>query len=388
MHRPPCTSISSAALVAVAVLGAFAAQDPSALFQDASDLLRAGKRADALKKLQELRRIPALPPVARFQLGWLYGQAREYGAALEIFQSLPEDVPDPLTHGYAVALTYFNMSRYDRTVQVLSDLKAKGYTDAKSANLLGVAYAKAGESRKAYDALREGVLESPSDQDGYLNLITLCVDNNDLRLADTIAARGVEAFPQSARLRATRGAVDLIRGRIDSARPNFRSALELAPKDQEAYFFLALCDYQEGRYTEAAQVLQKPVDEGFADSDIHYLMAECLLRSSPSSTAAVRKQLDRALALDATSVSARTLRAKLALEAGKPDEAAADLEKARAVEPESRTVLYNLGRAYRMLGRQEEARALFQKVQQDSQATAADMGKKRLGRDRDGMPQP
>ena len=387
MPRLRCISISAAALVA-AVLGAFAAQDPAALFQDASDLLRAGKRADAMKKLEELRHIPALPPVARFQLGWLYGQAREYGAALEIFQSVPENVPDPLTHGYALALTYFNMSHYERTVQVLSDLKAKGYTDAKSANLLGVAYAKAGESRKAYDALREGVLESPSDQDGYLNLITLCVDNNDLRLADTIAAHGVEAFPKSARLRVTRGAVDLIRGQIDSARENFRSALELAPRDQEAYFFLALCDYQAGRFADAVEVLRKPVDEGFADSDVHYLMAECLLRSSPSSTAAVRKQLDRALALDATSVSARTLRAKLALEAGRPEEAAADLEKARAVEPDSRTVLYNLGRAYRMLGRQEEARALFQKVQQDSQATAADMGKKRLGRDRDGMAQP
>lgn len=387
MHRRRCISISAAALVG-AVLGVRAAQDPAALFQSARELLGAGERAEAVKRLDELSGLPALTPVARFQIGWLYGQAREYPRALEVFQSLPENVPDPLTHGYAVALTYFNMSRYDRTVQVLAELKERGYTDAKSANLLGVAYAKAGEARKAYDALREGVLASPSDQDGYLNLITLCVDNNDLRLAGTIADRGVEAFPKSARLRVRRGAVDLILGQVEGARQNFREALERSPKDQEAYFFLALCDYQEGKFADAVQVLQKPVDEGFADSDVHYLMAECLMRSSASATAAVRKQLDRALALDATSVPARTLRAKLALEAGKPQEAAADLEKARTVEPDSRPVLYNLGRAYRMMGRQQEALALFQKVQQDSQATAADMGKKRLGKDREGTSQP
>ncbi|MDQ1474271.1 MAG: hypothetical protein QOJ99_5751, partial [Bryobacterales bacterium] len=123
-------------------------------------------------QLDRLRNGPPLSPLDLFQLGWLYGQARKYDMAIGIFRTVPDDVPDPLIHSYAIALSHFSLGHYQQTVEILSEAKSRGFTDSKAANLLGVAYAQLGEAEKAYASLRDGVGENPTDARGYLNLVT------------------------------------------------------------------------------------------------------------------------------------------------------------------------------------------------------------------------
>ncbi len=340
--------------------------------------LRQKETLQAARILDALRVDPNLTDLERFDLGWLYGQARQYRTAVRIFEALPEDVPDPVTHNYAIALAYFNLGEYRRSAGVLADAKQRGFFDAKSANLLGVAYAKAGEAKKAYEALRDGVTQGAADVNGYFNLVTLCVDFGNNPLAERIATTGIAAFPSDPRLLMSRGAIRMSSGEIANAQADFRRALELAPRDPDAVFFAALAEYNRGQFRSAAAILRKSVREGSADADIHYLLAEDLLRASPEETAEVLREVNEALRMDGELVPALLLRAKLNLNGANAPLAVADLERARKLDPENRGVLYTLARAYQKSGRGSEAQVLFKTVRQDSATVLQDMSRKKV----------
>src|SRR2546423_1724167 len=79
------------------------AQKPAMRLDEVAALLRQKHMSQALPILDSLRGENSLLPVERFQLGWLYGQARRYDTAIAIFEALPEDVPNPVMHHYAIA---------------------------------------------------------------------------------------------------------------------------------------------------------------------------------------------------------------------------------------------------------------------------------------------
>jgi Flp pilus assembly protein TadD len=106
-------------------------------------------------------------------------------------------------------------------------------------------------------------------------------------------------------------------------------------------------------------ILRKSIATGSADADIHYLLAESLLRTSSDDPPAALREVNLALKLDADHVAALLLRAKLILKDGSARPALADLEKARTLDPENRGVLYTLGRAYQQSGRTAQAKELF-----------------------------
>jgi tetratricopeptide (TPR) repeat protein len=226
--------------------------------------------------------------------------------------------------------------------------------------------------------LRDGLGEDPTDVTGYLNLVTLSVEYRNSLLAEKIATRGIEAFPAAMRLYVSRGAVRMQQGNTRFAREDFRRAVELSPNNADACFFAALLEYQAGRHIEAIAILRQAARNGVTDPDIHYLLAESLLRVSPDEPNHALRELDRAIEIDRRSVPALVLRAKLKLQAGLAAQAVPDLELARQVEPESRSVLYNLGKVYQQSGREPEARQLFEKIRQESTDSIAEVGRKKL----------
>jgi len=353
------------------------AEDAKDALGRAAALLKAGRAVEAVIELDRIRTQSGLSAILQFQLGWLYGQARKYQTAIEIFRAVPEAIPDPLTRQYAIALCHFNLGEYQKTIDILSESKKRGLTDAKAVNLLGVAYAQLGEAERAYNSLREGIIEA-TDVDGYLNLVTLCVEYRNNELAEKIATQGIAAFPNDKHLFIYRGAVRMLSSELDAASSDFGSALKLAPKDPDAIFSAALTQYQRGSFEQASGILRDAIARGVRDSDLHYLLAESILRIDAGHADAAMKELNRAIEIDAASVSALVLRARLELRIGALQQAKADLERARIIDPESRPVLYMLARVHQQSGNSQEAVRLFQYVRQDAAKTVDEYGRKRL----------
>lgn len=339
---------------------------PEKSFAKVGSLLENKDNQGAKALLRRLEACPHLSQLQRFNLGWLYGQAHDFSHALKIFKSVQPNVPDGLTHAYAIALGQFELAQYQAVIDTLTALRSKGTFDPKCADVLGVAYSKLGRYQEAYNVMVDNLRQDPSNPYAYFNLITLFVDTGDLDKAAQVANKAVSALPQNAEAFSIRGSIELSQSKTEDAYRDFAYAARLAPMAPDPPFFMALADYRQSKFEEALQVLKNAIASGIVDSDLHYLFAECLIRIDSLHSATVLSELDRAIELDPNSVSARVLRGEILLKSGHPQDAIADLKIARKLEPnpqrDARNATYLLARAYVAVGKQDEAKVLFAQV--------------------------
>jgi tetratricopeptide (TPR) repeat protein len=336
---------------------------PDSTFIKVGSLLEKKDYPAAKVLLHGLESCPHLSPLQRFNVGWLYGKAHDSVDALKSFKSVQADVPDRLTHGYAIALAHFELGEYEPSIETLTVLQSKGIFDAKCADLLGVSYSKLGKYQESYRVMVENLQQNPSNPYAYFNLVTLFVDTGELDKATQVADKAVAAFPRDPEALSMRGSIELSQSKLEDAYRDFALAAQLSPGAPDPPFFMALADYRQSKFDEAVKVLTAAIASGIADSDLHYLLAECLIRVDPSDQTTVLSHLDQAIQLNPNSVSARVLRGERLLESGRPQDALVDLEIARTLEPnvrrDARNATYLLARAYVAVGKREEAEALF-----------------------------
>lgn len=328
-------------------------------FTKADGLLKQKHYEEAEVTLHQLQECRNLTDLERFNLGWFYGRARDFKTALKIFETVPLNVPDPATHQYAVALGQFELGDPQSAIATLKSLQSQGLLDAKGANLLGVSYSKLGLYQEAYPILAEELRQNPQDLLAYLNLVALFADSADFARAADIATQATQSFPHNSEVFVVLGAADTLLGRLDKAHGDFEKAAQLSPRFAEPRFFLALTDYKQNNFTKATAELKTAIASGIIDSDLHYLLAECILKIDASKTKDSLIELDQAIEINPKSVSARTLRGRLLLEDHHPQQAIADLEVAHDIDPNLHSAAYILARAYAAAGRKEDANALF-----------------------------
>ena len=367
------------ALIWLSVLaaGADGACVPEDVFKQANEQLGQHNYESAAHLLDNLRACPQLTPIERFQQGWLYGRSHRFDKALDVLSGVPRDVPDRVTHDYAIALSKFQLSDYDGAIHELEELRSSGPLDAKSANLLAVAHSKAGQLQKAYGVLMEEARLRPN-LTTYLNLVTVCAEGGDYKNSAETAAKATALFPQSPEAWIAQGAADSLLGRLAEAHREFGLAVKLAPERADSRFFLALTAFNQGQYSEAIASLERAKQDGVNDSDLSYLLAECYLKTEPQNPGPPLTELNEAVKLNPESVPARTLRGRLLLEKQQVSEALADLEFAHRQDPNSRTAIYNLARAYQVSGKRTEAADLFKKLRSVKPDPVGDLGNERL----------
>jgi tetratricopeptide (TPR) repeat protein len=359
--------LAAAVCLVVSNLRAAAQEQPSCLpaktFAQVGALFQKQDYSRAKMLLRGLESCPHLAPLERFNVGWLYGRAHDSPDALRVFHSVKVDVPDRLTHAYAIALAEFELGKFRDSIDTLAALRAQGIFDAKCADLLGVSYSKLDRYQDAYAVMADNIRQNPSNPYAYFNLIALFVDTSEMDKAAQVADKAVAALPQNAEALSMRGSIELFRNQTDEAYRDFAAAAELTPRSPDPRFFMALVDYRQSRFDQAAKVLRDAIASGIADSDLHYMLAECVLRIEPSNASAALSELDRAIQLNPKSVPARILRGEALLAARRPQDAVVDLKIARDLDPDphrdTSNTTYLLGRAYIALGKHDQANALF-----------------------------
>lgn len=376
-------SVIGVIILVVAPLKCIGASQPaecdlSPAFQKADRLLKQKLYSQAEVVLKQLGSCKELSSIDRFNLGWFYGRAHDFNAAIKIFDSLSPDVPDLQTHQYAVALTQFELTDYRGVVETLKTQPGKQSLNAESVNLLAVAYAKLDLYQNAYAVLREELMKDRFDRLAYLNLVTLLCDAGRLPEAAEVAGEAVAVFPQDSEMLIVSGAAYTMLGETTKAQAAFESAIRISPRQATARFFLAVSDYKQGKYATVVEEISQAIQSGMNDSDLYYLLAESKLRLDPGNLEESMQELNRAIELNGRSVSARSLRGRLLMEVHHLNAAVADLELAHSIDPGSRSATYNLARAYFASGRKDEAKALFEKLTKKAIDPVEEMSDRRL----------
>ncbi len=316
-----------------------------------------------------LQRIPLEADAnIQFQAGLLLAKLEKYEAAARRFEMARKGYPDPYQAGYNLVFVLFKNGDFIAAIRTGEEMLAGGYRKAELYNLLAQAYEKGRETKKAYDSLRAATDLEPQDETNYLDLIALCMRQQNYDLSLEIAGIGARLIPGSHRLHLHRGVALVMKGSLEDAIKEFQTAGELAPEDGLPQVALGLALIQMDRQPEAIAHLRRQIERRPRDPRVSWLLGEALSRSAIQPGSEEEKEaigaLEKSIQLDARLPQSRALLGKILLRRGDVGRAAEQLEKALELDPEDMTATYQLAQALQRQGQTERARQLFEKVSQ------------------------
>ena len=333
--------------------------------------LKKGQTATAVLTLKGLIGRPGLTNPQMFGLAWLLGQAHLYKESIRAFNQLPPGFPNDFSHNYGLALAYFGDGQYGQCINTLASLLKHGKSSAEAYSLLGVAEEKAGQTKEAYDAFRQGILNNPKDPQNYLDIATLACQHLNYNLAVQILTSGIAMIPASHELILSRGIARTLKGQFKDAEQDYEQAIRMAPQDSGNYIALGLSKLEWGDLEGAIGAMRKAAELQPKDPRPYYFETETLLQKgvSPGTPGFVqaRRAIDTALSLDPNQANAYADRARLEMLSNQIEAAVSDLERARAEDPKAKSIAYLLAQAYRRNGQKQKAEELFAQVREASE---------------------
>jgi tetratricopeptide (TPR) repeat protein len=178
-------------------------------------------------------------------------------------------------------------------------------------------------------------------------------------------------MPEDYQLFLTRGVVYTLWGDLRRAKEDYQKAVSLAPEQPGTQVALAICFMDQNQNAAAASVLRHAIHNGLADVRLYYYLVDVLFRqgltvSSPEYREAT-EMVNASIRLEPRFAYSYLQRGRLQLMTSQVQNAIADFELARKLEPDSTdtAVSYQLAIAYRDLGRREDAERIFSEISEN-----------------------
>ena len=227
----------------------------------------------------------------------------------------------------------------------------------------GVGYGIIGDSASARKEYLRATDVDPAFGLAWLNLGAMAESDGDYDRALRSYRAGLRSAPDDSHLvTATIGVLRKL-GRYDEADRQARLAIKQDANNIGAYNNLGLVYLDQGKLELAQFVYQRAimaVPSADADPHIHANLGRVFLAQEKRPDA--RAELDKALAIDPTLVTAMVALSDFHLENRDWQSTATLLERARELDPDDAAIRLNLGIAYRGLGRNDEAERSYQKA--------------------------
>jgi Flp pilus assembly protein TadD len=173
------------------------------------------------------------------------------------------------------------------------------------------------------------------------------------------AKRALSLAPDSARAYGLKGLAESELSQPLDAYQSYLQAVKLDPTDPKALLGLALAQEREGKTQDAQDTFEKGIRQFPSNAVLYQEYGKMLLifrgDDPEASEAHAVALLTKALALDNTLAVAHFELGNLALSKGQLAQAVTHLEAAAKLSPDDSRAHYALSRAYRRLGRVEDA---------------------------------
>jgi tetratricopeptide (TPR) repeat protein len=333
-------------------------QRPESLGALVRTYYQTGDKQKARQTLEILREHPS-GPTAAFLGAQMAAEAEDYEIAETLFQSIQTVYPDKAELGYHLALVAYRMGKFSECRQRLMDLDQKGGPQSRAYNLLGWCYLKEGRPKEGLRSLENAIELDPSRESNYLDLALILASHR--RLPDALAATKecVRTDPTSYQAHLMKGLIELHMDQYTDAVTSYEKAIELRPSDPEPYRGLAVAQFGAGMTPEALATFEKALNQCPQNALLHQDYGKVLVKLAETGQADAETRaaglFQKALALDPSLSESHFFLGNLALQQGRITEAVRRLESAAQRQQKSSRVHYALSRAYRRIGRTEEA---------------------------------
>jgi tetratricopeptide (TPR) repeat protein len=280
-----------------------------------------GQIENARTALQRLL-VPPPNPRAAYLGGRVAMDARDYPTAEAVFRSIPPEHSDRPAVEFQIALAEYRSGR-------------------------------AAQSEKT---LLEALAGNRATRDGYILLCRLLSAEGSYTRALPIAVQAAQAYPDSADVLSTKGAIEMELRYFQQAATSYEKAGRLKDSS-EVERGLAAAQWRAGMRERAVATFEGATRRFPRDARIYETYGTLLVDDgSPQDKERAINLLKHALALDDAAVEPRYQLANLELAGGNPQQAVQYLEGAIKRDPNDSRLHFALGRAYRRLGRESDAR--------------------------------
>lgn len=251
-----------------------------------------------------------------------------------------------------------------RAAQLAEQQLLKHPRDAASRVVLARAHLAQGDFQLALRELQKALALDSRNVDAhyYLAIVAKVLSQQQYRRLFVLA-------PDSHRVHQLLAEAALMAEKQAEAEAELQAALKIQPRSVEVLTELAELKRVQSHFDEAIMYYTRAEQAGPLDYDIAYGLGACYTYKQDYPRAV--EYLRRAVSLAPDSAAGRFALGNALFQGGQLAEAVPELQASLRLEPQLKQAYFVLGRAYQKLNRRDEAKALFQKLDDINRLEAA-----------------
>jgi tetratricopeptide (TPR) repeat protein len=301
---------------------------------------------------------------------------KQFDRAVEVFQRVLTLNPEDGRERRLLVALQLMAHQPQNALATLQPLLQAGNPDAGTLELAATAYEDSRDTPRAVASLRQAILLDPHNPNLYVDFANISSMHDSFQVGIDVVSDGIGQLPKAAPLYLARGVLYVQLAEYDKAEADFERAYELDPHQSLSSAAQGLLAAQENNLDGALATVQTRLTQKPNDPVLLYLQADFLSQKgvepgTPEFKLAMRSAR-QAVSLRPGLRGARTVLAKLYLQAGSYREAVEQFRKALAQDPKDQTALYHLIQGLRKAGDQAEIPDLLKRLAELRKQTAHD----------------
>lgn len=286
--------------------------------------------------------------------------------AEKIFERALELRPDDPQERRLLASLQLMLHRPKDALETLRPVIEAPDPSAQTLSLASSAYEDAGDTPNAVSSLRQAILLDSRNVSLYLDFANIAFAHESFQVGIDVINEGLILQPEAAQLYLARGVLYVQLAQYDKAEEDFEKAQQLDPSQSLGTAAQGLAAVQANDPEHALATVQSKLAKKPNDPVLLYLQADVLAQKgaepgTPEFQLAMRSAR-RSVALQPSLAPARSVLAKLYMDAGQYQQAADQCRKALEIDPKDQTALYRLIQALRKTGNKAEIPDLLKRL--------------------------
>jgi tetratricopeptide (TPR) repeat protein len=178
-----------------------------------------------------------------------------YDDAIPHFQAALKMNPDSDEIKFDLADAYFLKRLYSQALDIAGQVSEEERKDDAYLSLLGVIYARQGDSARAEEIFQSAILRNPDNDQDYLSLALLQFRTGNTADAKQTLLKGQARIPGSGKIIWGLGLASALEGNTAKAAEQFERAVNMLPEWPGAYSILGVFYFETGQIAKAKEVL-------------------------------------------------------------------------------------------------------------------------------------
>ena len=310
--------------------------------------LSANKKAQAEETIQKWLAADQTG-LAALQVGGLFAQHADYEAAIQYFRQAVNDEASRYAAQIGLADAEFRLGRPESALQTLQGLRPQA-GDADYHLLRAAILDKLQKFQDALAAYQQAIRAQPKQETPYFDLGLFFVRHQAFDAAEENFRASQRVLPQSLRLALAEAIVLNLAGKRAESSEKLQEIEKRWPEQDSPYIVAGISAYTAYRFEEARREFEKAESLESANPLTYYYLALINSTSNPADRMETLHWAEMAVAGDPTFAQAQALLGRLYKELGRNEEARKCLEEAVRLQPDLSDAHYLLSRVYSDLG--------------------------------------